>query len=52
MAITIVAAINTQLQGILLTVEAIGFFIAVMMLMPKAWEMSATGKLFGRRVTG
>jgi hypothetical protein len=35
MTITLVAAIWTPLQGILLTVEALGFFIAVMMLMPK-----------------
>jgi len=35
MAITLVAAIWTPLQGLLLTVEALGFFIAAMMLMPK-----------------
>jgi hypothetical protein len=52
MAITIEAANSTQLQGILLTVEALGFFISVMMLMPKAWAMSSTGKLFGQRTTG
>lgn len=35
MGVTLVAAIWTQLQGLLLTVEALGFFIAAMMLMPK-----------------
>jgi prepilin-type N-terminal cleavage/methylation domain-containing protein len=35
MAITLVAAIWPQLQGILLTGGALGFFIATMMLMPK-----------------
>lgn len=34
-AITLVAAIWTPLQGILLTAEAIGFFVAAMMLMPR-----------------
>lgn len=35
MAITLVAAIWKSLQGIMLTGEALAFFIAVMMLMPK-----------------
>ncbi|QEL13551.1 prepilin-type N-terminal cleavage/methylation domain-containing protein [Limnoglobus roseus] len=35
MAITLAAAIWTNLQGILLTVEALGFFVVVMRLMPK-----------------
>ena len=35
MSITLLAAIWTTLQGILLTIEALGFFIAAMMLMPK-----------------
>ena len=35
LAATLVAAIWTPLQGILLTAEALGFFIAAMMLMPK-----------------
>ncbi len=35
MSVTLVAAIWTPLQGILLTAEALGFFIATMMLMPK-----------------
>jgi hypothetical protein len=35
MTITLLAAIWTPLQGILLTVEALGFFIAAMMLMPR-----------------
>jgi prepilin-type N-terminal cleavage/methylation domain-containing protein len=34
-SITLLAAIWTPLQGILLTIEALGFFIAAMMLMPK-----------------
>ena len=37
MAVTLVAAIWTRLQGILITAELLGFFIAVMILMPKAW---------------
>jgi hypothetical protein len=36
MAVTLVAAVWTRLQGILLTAEALGFFIAVMVLLPKA----------------
>ncbi len=35
MAITLLAAVWNQLQGILLTSEALGFFIAAMMLMPR-----------------
>jgi hypothetical protein len=35
MAVTLVAAIWTRLQGILLTAEALGFFIAAMLLMPQ-----------------
>jgi len=35
LAITLVATIWPSFQGILLTVEAIGFFIAAMMLLPK-----------------
>lgn len=35
LAITLAAAIWTNLQGILLTVEALGFFVVVMRLMPK-----------------
>jgi hypothetical protein len=35
LAITLTAAVWPQLQGILLTVMGLGFFIAVMMLMPK-----------------
>jgi hypothetical protein len=35
MAITLSTAVWPQLQGILLTVLALGFFIAAMMLMPK-----------------
>ncbi len=40
MGVTLVAAILPRLQGILLTAEMLGFFIGVMMLMPKvrlAW---------------
>lgn len=35
MSITLVAAIWTPLQGLLMTAQALGFFIAAMMLMPK-----------------
>jgi prepilin-type N-terminal cleavage/methylation domain-containing protein len=35
LAATLVAAIWTQLQGIVLTIGALGFFIAAMMLLPK-----------------
>jgi hypothetical protein len=35
MSVTLVAAIWKPLQGMLLTAEALGFFIAAMMLMPK-----------------
>jgi hypothetical protein len=35
LAITLVAAIWSNLQGILLTAEALGFFIAAMMLLPR-----------------
>jgi hypothetical protein len=35
LAITLVATVWPSLQGILLTVETLGFFIAAMMLMPK-----------------
>lgn len=41
MAITLVAAVWKPLQGILLTAEALGFFIAAMMLMPKIQIVSA-----------
>ena len=34
LTITLIAAIDSRLQGILLTVEALGFFIAAMMLFP------------------
>jgi hypothetical protein len=42
MALTLVAAIWTSLQGILLTVEALGFFIAAMMLIPRIRVVRAT----------
>ena len=35
MAFTLVAAVEPGLQGILLTAEALGFFIAAMVLIPK-----------------
>ena len=35
LAITLIAAVVPRLQGILLTFEALGFFIAAMMLLPK-----------------
>jgi prepilin-type N-terminal cleavage/methylation domain-containing protein len=42
MAVTLVAAIWTALQGILLTAMALGFFVAAMMLMPKVNAASAS----------
>jgi prepilin-type N-terminal cleavage/methylation domain-containing protein len=48
MAITIAEAIYTQLQGILLTVEALLLFNAVMMLMPKVWALATAGKGAGK----
>jgi len=39
MTLTLAAAVFTRLQGILLTVEAVGFFFVVMMLMPRAWAV-------------
>ncbi len=38
MSLTLVAAIWTRLQGLILTAEFLGFFVLVMVLMPKAWE--------------
>jgi hypothetical protein len=35
LAVTLVAAVWPHLQGILLTVEALGFFIVAMMLIPR-----------------
>jgi hypothetical protein len=43
MAMTLSAVIWAQLQGILLTALALGFFIAAMMLMPK---VTAAGSQF------
>jgi hypothetical protein len=42
MAITMAAAIWRPLQGILLTIEALGFFVVVMLLMPKLQENAGT----------
>ena len=47
MAVTLMAAIWTSLQGILLTVEALGFFIAAMMLIPKIRAGHATATAIG-----
>ncbi len=46
MAATLAAAIWTPLQGILLTVEALGFFIVAMMLMPRV--IAASSGFWGR----
>lgn len=51
MSVTLVAAIWTSLQGILLTVMALGFFIAAMMLMPAVNKASTTFWLPRRDVT-
>ena len=48
MSITLLAAIWTPLQGILLTTEALGFFIAAMMLMPKVNAASTRFWAFAR----
>jgi hypothetical protein len=45
MAVTLSAAVWPQLQGILLTALALGFFVLAMMLMPKATENA--GSLWG-----
>src|SRR5690606_14417868 len=42
MAVTLVAAIWTPLQGIVLTAEGLAFFIVAMMLMPKVNAASTT----------
>jgi prepilin-type N-terminal cleavage/methylation domain-containing protein len=41
LAVTLVAAVWPSLQGILLTAEALGFFIAAMMLLPRIRPVSA-----------
>jgi len=51
MSVTLVAAVRTQLQGILLTAEALGFFIAAMMLMPKVNAASTSFWGLGRNLT-
>ncbi len=48
LTITLVAAIWPALQGILLTMLALGFFIAAMLLMP---AVTATGSRFWRLPT-
>jgi prepilin-type N-terminal cleavage/methylation domain-containing protein len=48
MAVTLLAAVWTPLQGILLTAEALGFFIAAMMLMPKIWAVNTTSTIVRR----
>lgn len=48
MAITLVAAVWKPLQGLLLTGEALGFFIGIMMLMPRARTASKTFWTVGR----
>ncbi len=52
LAITIAEAVNTQLQGILLTVEGLFLFITVMLLMPKAWALSMARQTVGQRMPG
>jgi prepilin-type N-terminal cleavage/methylation domain-containing protein len=37
LAVTLVAAVCPPLQGLLLTAEALGFFVVAMTLMPKVW---------------
>lgn len=55
MAVTLVATISPRLQGILLTAEALGFFIVVMMLMPKIrieWRTGAASRRPSPLVSG
>jgi prepilin-type N-terminal cleavage/methylation domain-containing protein len=42
LAVTLIAAIWPNLQGILLTAEALGFFIAAMMLIPRLQAVAAS----------
>ena len=51
MAVTLAAAVWKPLQGILLTAEALGFFIGAMILMPKVHAASATFWEIGRHPT-
>ena len=48
MALTLVAAINKPLQGMLLTIEGFGFFIGAMLLIPKIRAASANFLAVGR----
>jgi prepilin-type N-terminal cleavage/methylation domain-containing protein len=48
MAATLVAAVSPALQGIVLTVEGLGFFIAVMLLMPRIYAASAAARRAAR----
>jgi hypothetical protein len=50
MSVTLVAAIWTPLQGILLTATALGFFIAAMMLLPKVNAASTNFRSRGGNV--
>lgn len=45
------ATIRVSLQGILLTVEALGFFVAAMMLMPQVNRAAAGFWVFGRQAS-
>ncbi len=51
MAVTLVAAVYKPLQGMLLTVEGLGFFIAAMMLMPMIHASSTAFWGVGRNPT-
>jgi prepilin-type N-terminal cleavage/methylation domain-containing protein len=42
LAVTLIAAVTPRLQGILLTAEALGFFIVAMMLLPRLRILRAT----------
>jgi hypothetical protein len=44
LAVTLVAAVWPSLQGILLTAEALGFFVAAMMLLPKIRAAAITSQ--------
>ena len=52
LAITLIAAIVPRLQGILLTGEALAFFVAAMMLLPKLRTTQAASPPTGEVVAG
>jgi hypothetical protein len=45
MAVTLAAALRPQLQGLLLTAEAMAFFVLAMVLMPREPVQTSTARL-------